>query len=173
MSLYTSINPVTNPASKFVATPSIKLGINVPLRRRITRAISLGLCALAMSSVARADNLTVIIDNVEADQGSVMLQLLASEEQFDGTVPAQMSQMQGAQIGEMRFSFANLPAGVYGVQVIHDRNGNGKLDSNFVGMPTEPWAFSNNASGNFGPPSWQDVKFILKGDASQTIHFNH
>ena len=55
---------------------------------------------------------------------------------------------------------------------MHDENGNGELDANFVGIPREPWAFSNNARGNFGPPTWEDTKFELNGQATQTIELN-
>jgi uncharacterized protein (DUF2141 family) len=40
---------------------------------------------------------------------------------------------------------SRLPAGDYAFAVYHDANGNGKLDRNGVGMPTEDYAFSNNA----------------------------
>ncbi len=43
-----------------------------------------------------------------------------------------------------RVDFANVPAGRYAVMVIHDENGNGTLDTNFVGMPVEGYGFSNN-----------------------------
>ncbi len=37
----------------------------------------------------------------------------------------------------------------------HDRNDNGKLDKNALGIPTEPYGFSNNPRGMFGPPSFE------------------
>ena len=59
------------------------------------------------------------------------------------------------------------------ITVMHDRNDNGELDANFVGMPTEPWAFSNNATGSFGPPGWEQVKFAHQGDTVQRIRLNN
>ena len=40
-----------------------------------------------------------------------------------------------------------LPAGTYAVQVMHDANGNDKLDTNFMGIPVEGYGFSNNPTG--------------------------
>ena len=37
----------------------------------------------------------------------------------------------------------------------------------------EPYAFSNNAYGNFGPPEWEDVKFALRGSVTQKIQLVH
>ena len=44
---------------------------------------------------------------------------------------------------------------------------------NMVGMPTEPWGFSNNAVGNFGPPGWSDISFDLGSTALIEIELNH
>ena len=57
---------------------------------------------------------------------------------------------------------------------MQDLNGNDELDSNLVGMPREPWAFSNNAAGRFGPPKWKDVRFEMgDSDVTQSIRLNH
>ena len=56
---------------------------------------------------------------------------------------------------------------------MHDENGNGELDANFVGIPKEPWGFSNNAKGKFGPPKWEDVQFSIGEEAVvQAISLN-
>ena len=50
-------------------------------------------------------------------------------------------------------SFVDVPAGVYGLAVFHDRNGNQILDRNLFGIPTEPYDFSRNYIG-FKAPSF-------------------
>jgi len=55
---------------------------------------------------------------------------------------------------------------------MHDLNGNGELDTNFVGLPQEPYGFSNNATANFGPPKWNDIRFQLDGNNQQIIDLN-
>ncbi len=57
----------------------------------------------------------------------------------------------------MQISFKNLPSGTYGVAVVHDQDKNGKLSTNLVGYPIEPYGFSNNKFGSFGPPSFNDA----------------
>lgn len=49
---------------------------------------------------------------------------------------------------------ADLPRGRYGVMAFQDKNGNGRLDTLPIGLPTEPYGFSRNARGVFGPPAW-------------------
>jgi uncharacterized protein (DUF2141 family) len=55
----------------------------------------------------------------------------------------------------------SLEFGEYAVRVFHDENENEKVDTNFLGIPTEDYGYSNNASGWFGPPSWEKAKFIF------------
>ena len=57
--------------------------------------------------------------------------------------------------------FATLPAGDYAIRFYHDVDGDGELDTNLMGIPSEPFGFSNNARGNFGPASWADSVFTV------------
>ena len=55
----------------------------------------------------------------------------------------------------------SLEYGEYAVRVFHDENENEIVDTNFLGIPTEDYGYSNNASSWFGPPSWDKAKFIF------------
>ena len=55
----------------------------------------------------------------------------------------------------------SLEYGSYAVKVFHDENSNGELDTDFLGIPTEDYGYSNNASSWFGPPSWEKAKFLF------------
>lgn len=59
--------------------------------------------------------------------------------------------------GVVKLRLSGLPDGPVAISVFQDLNGNGKLDSNMMGMPTEPYAFSRQAQGNFGPPSFDQA----------------
>ena len=102
-------------------------------------------------------SLTVQVDEVRKLEGKVMIAVYDKEELFledevvGGTVDALGS--------SVTYSFKGLRKGTYAISIFHDLNGNGKLDTNFVGIPTEPYAFSNNAKGMFGPPSFEECKF--------------
>lgn len=61
--------------------------------------------------------------------------------------------------------FRDLAAGEYAVAAFHDANGDGELNANFVGMPTEGYGFSNDARGFMGPPPFDDAAFSLEADA--------
>tara|TARA_B110000285_G_scaffold128852_1_gene145086 strand:- start:563 stop:991 length:429 start_codon:yes stop_codon:yes gene_type:complete len=63
-----------------------------------------------------------------------------------------------------------LPDGIYAIGLYVDSNKNEKLDTNFFGIPTEQFGFSNNAKGRFGPPSFESASFEL--DAFKEISIN-
>lgn len=60
---------------------------------------------------------------------------------------------------QAEIELTDVPFGEYAIKVYHDENGNGLMDKNFMGIPKEDYAFSNNAAGTFGPPSYDKVKF--------------
>ena len=139
--------------------------------RRILVSFTAFVWMLAIAEMSHADTLTINLQGVPTAEGTVLIEILGSEAAFKGEEKAVASFMQSAQEGTMSFSLT-LPAGSYGARIMHDINDNGELDANFVGIPSEPWGFSNNATGSFGPPKWQDVQFELSGDAEQNIRLN-
>lgn len=56
----------------------------------------------------------------------------------------------------------NLPPGRYAFALFHDLNENGELDRNWLGIPSEPFAFSNNSMGRFSEPNWEQASFELR-----------
>ncbi len=124
--------------------------------------------SIAVTQMIDAEMLTINVTNLTTTEGTVMVQIMQGEAQFNGEEPSIASMMSRATDEEMTFS-TRLPAGEYAIRVMHDVNNNGEMDSNFVGMPTEPWAMSNNAKGNFGPPKWEEAKFELTGSVTQTL----
>ena len=120
-----------------------------------------------------ANSLTIAIENIEQNEGRIMLQILSGEAEFEGRAEPTAKMILRARAGQMRISTSSLPEGHYAVRVMQDINNNDELDTNFVGLPTEPYAFSNNAVGNFGPPQWKDAKFWLSDSVVQKINLIH
>ena len=64
--------------------------------------------------------------------------------------------------------FANLPSGNYAIAILHDENGNSRLDR-FAGIPREGIGFSRNPRFSFGPPEFSSASFVLdpRGDVQR------
>ena len=71
--------------------------------------------------------------------------------------------------GDATVVFENLPKGNYAVSCYYDENGNEELDTGFLGIPNEPYAFSNNPSTMFGPPKWEKSMITIK-EGTQEIN---
>jgi uncharacterized protein (DUF2141 family) len=74
--------------------------------------------------------------------------------------------------GKARLVFAGLAPGRYALRVFADENGNGKLDTNLMGMPTERYGFSNDAKGNRAPPSFEAAAISVDADLQTVIHLH-
>ncbi len=66
---------------------------------------------------------------------------------------------------EASCDFDDIPAGSYAMAVIHDENMNGELDTQWAGIPTEGYGFSNNPKALLGAPSFSAASFIYDGRA--------
>ncbi len=65
--------------------------------------------------------------------------------------------------------FKDIPNGIYAVSIFQDTNNNGRLDKNFLGIPTEKYGFSNNIKPLFRGANFEESKFILNSDKNLTI----
>lgn len=64
----------------------------------------------------------------------------------------------------------DLPEGEYAFAVCHDEDGDGTCNQNFLGIPTEGFAFSNNYRPKLRAPSFDDVKIkVGKQDLNLSI----
>ena len=70
--------------------------------------------------------------------------------------------------------FTGVAPGTYAVSVVHDENSNGKLDTNFIGIPREGVGASNDAKGHMGPPKFSAAAFQYAGGRLDLkIHVNY
>ena len=64
-----------------------------------------------------------------------------------------------------------LDYGSYGIMLFHDSNENRKLDKNMLGIPKEPYGFSNNARAVLSAPPFENVQFqFTKNNVRIDIH---
>lgn len=72
-----------------------------------------------------------------------------------------------------RYTFKNIPSGIYAVALFHDENQNGKLDKNILGIPKEGFGFSNNPKATFSEPTFDEAKFVLKNSKNLSIEVQY
>ncbi len=121
------------------------------------------LAILIAGTEAHAADLTVTITDLTSGEGSVGVSVVNSADAWDGKAAAVDRQRLPVSGKELTFSFADLPPGEYAVMVMHDENGNGELDFNVLGIPSEGYGFSNNPEA-FGKPRYDAARFKLASE---------
>lgn len=124
------------------------------------------LVAWQLAGLAMAADLQVQVSTIKVQQGQVLVGVFKSTDTF----LKQPLQKLGVKAdgATARVTFKDLDPGDYAVSVHHDVNDNAKMDRNFVGIPSEPYGFSNDAMGTMGPPSFDQAKFKLTAEG-QTL----
>jgi uncharacterized protein (DUF2141 family) len=107
---------------------------------------------------------------VPIDKGTVLLAVYGSKADFDENENAVLAkEIPVDRVGEYTVSLEGLAAGSYTIALFQDINNNGKLDTNFMGIPKEPYAFSRNPKVKWRAPRYQEVVFDLKASTEMNV----
>jgi len=128
----------------------------------------------SMLSAASAADLTVAVGGVRNTSGSISAGIYNSESSFAKAAEALVLVRIKATQGSVGFTVHDLPPGRYAVAAFHDENGNGRLDFDPTGAPTEGYGISNNARNPQAPPEFAKAAFELRGQSkSVTINIDY
>jgi uncharacterized protein (DUF2141 family) len=114
------------------------------------------------------NKLTIEIEGNDNKKGNFHIALYTKNEKFPSVDNTYKNLIQVA--NNSIVVFQNLPKNEYAFAIYHDENKNGKLDKNIFGVPTEKYAFSNNARGTFSSPSFSSASFSLNQDRKFKIY---
>lgn len=133
---------------------------------RAVYALQILVCFVGCQAVLAEDLsgiLTVEISGLKNSTGDVYISVYDSKSTWlsDETVANKKVVISDALDGDLVRTELQLPLGDYALSVFYDKDDDGELDTNFIGMPKEPIALSNNAVAKFGPPKYADAVFTL------------
>lgn len=112
-----------------------------------------------LSSAQSATHKMVIkVTNINSNKGNIGVAVFNSKESFLGK--PFMAANKKATKGDVTFEL-EVPNGTYAISVMHDENKDGKLEKNFMGIPSEPYGISMDGKSRFGPPSYSDAVFTI------------
>ena len=141
------------------------------------RNIFVILILLFLTTISHAYAATVIVkvNNIEK-KGEIHLAIYDDADVFENDNGEKGGATKGiiqgvieeVKTGSATYKF-ELPEGTYTIGIFVDTNYNNKMDRNLFGVPKEQFGFSNNAKGNFGPPSFKDASFVLSGNIKLEI----
>ena len=134
-------------------------------------------CALFLMAGLRAGaaEVLLVLEGIESDSGEVSVDVFAEAHAAGFPYPERgvLSEIHkpasAVRAAGAAIPLGELAPGRYALFAMHDANGNGDLDRNLFGIPTESYGFSNGATGTVGPPSFDAAAIEVKGDAPTRI----
>lgn len=125
---------------------------------------SLAECGLPQVHAPPANVIHVEIAGLRNDKGQVVCALYSSADGFPKKSEKAIAHLNSAISDKQAIcEFSGIAPGTYAVSVYHDENSNGKLDTNFMGIPREGVGASNGARGHLGPPKFDAAAFHFSG----------
>jgi uncharacterized protein (DUF2141 family) len=146
--------------------PSRRLRIKFSLA-----CIILFFAGVSLSPPTRAQSggpgtLIVKITGLHSGKGQVRIAVFNSAETWLGEHPVYSSTIK-VDGQTVTWTINDVPYGDYGIAAFHDENSNGKMDRNLVGVPKEPYGFSNNLTVILRAPRWEKAKFPIRNPTTE------
>lgn len=130
-------------------------------------AVAVAAAIASAEDAAPAATVTVVATGFRSADGQVLATLFASADGWPAKTEKAFRLARATVVdGTARLVFEKVPPGGYAAAVIHDENGSGTLDKNWLGIPKEGYAFSNDAIGSFGPPKFAAARFEVAAPAT-------
>jgi uncharacterized protein (DUF2141 family) len=121
--------------------------------------------AMALGQSSSCPGIHVKVLNIRNSTGTVDCAFFDSPDGFPIEVLLEAKNVMVIKVRhtEARCDFEDIPPVTYALAVIHDENMNGKLDTNWLGIPKEGYGFSNDVKGLLGAPSFSAASFQYDG----------
>lgn len=108
-------------------------------------------------------SIQLTLKNIESTQGSIRVAIYDNEQDFEQQSRALYGEViSDFSTKEKKIQLPLLSYGDYAIAVYHDLNNNNRLDKTLLGIPREPYAFSNNPTAKWSPPTFTQSKFQLR-----------
>lgn len=125
--------------------------------------------SMGMLSNPTAGELTVSVEGVRAIKGKIYMAVYNRADGFLDVEKAVATKIAPVTGKRVLIRFRNLKPGYYAIATYHDKNSDGKMNKNLVGIPTEYYGFSRDARARFSAPSFEAARFYYKGNNATTV----
>jgi uncharacterized protein (DUF2141 family) len=117
---------------------------------------------------AEKGDLRVVFTGINRNVGNVRVALVNTKAGFqDEEKHGFLLAEAGVKNLAAQHTFSDIPQGTYSIKAYHDENGDKKHNKGLFGQPLEPYGFSNNVRGMFGPPSYERTLFRFETELAQ------
>jgi uncharacterized protein (DUF2141 family) len=136
------------------------------IRPNADALVGILVAGIVFTSACRGADLTVTCENIRSTRGTIRLELDTGDAPWDNKSPPNYTADVKPVGSSVTYTFKDLPPGTYALGVFHDENDNGKLDTNFLGVPREGFGFSNNPTF-LRKPTFKESSFEITESLTQ------
>ncbi len=108
------------------------------------------------------------VSNIPLKDGSLFIAWYSNVEDFEKGKMTYSQKISIKTQSQSRITLDNIKAGEYAIKMFFDENGNGKIDTNFLGIPKEAYGFSNNVYPATRAATYTESKITIS-ETNQTI----
>ena len=131
--------------------------------------MALMLSVLGFTEGKEKGELSIKVEGIKTIDGNIGILLFNQAEGFpDLADKAIINTKVKVTAKEMSIKLGELPFGKYAIAIVHDVNANKAFDKNFLGIPKEPFGFSNNKSIFLGLPNFNEASVALDQSKKET-----
>ena len=133
------------------------------------RTLVISLILLISSIILGQATITLKVEGMQEVKGDMSVALYDKSDDFPGKENYFFAEDVTIKSLDFTYFFKDIPPGTYAIAIYHDLDKNGEMNKNWMGIPKEPYGFSNNVMGRMGPPDFEDAGFEVKGDVVVVI----
>jgi uncharacterized protein (DUF2141 family) len=141
-----------------------------------SKGLLLAALAVAAAPAWAQSNCTLVIhvDGFRNQKGDVGVSLFTSPDGWPEKNDKALLHGPHPFSGDKTTVTLEVPAGQYAITVLHDENGNHKMDRNFLGIPKEGYGFANSPKVFLTPPDFKTASIEVECPTTETtIHLNY
>jgi uncharacterized protein (DUF2141 family) len=119
---------------------------------------------LPLETDTETGTVILVVEGIDINRAGSLSAGIFTKEFFPETGKATYERYVPVNSSNMEIQFDEIPIDVYAAAVFQDLDNNGKLRTNFLGLPREPIGFSRDARIQMGPPSYDEAAFRVNAD---------
>lgn len=136
------------------------------MNKSLLETLILTLCIglISFTGFSQKAQISLKVFGIEEVVGQICFAVYQSEEDYKESENQFMAECIPVDSISFQYVIKDVPFGTYVISLFHDEDENEELNTNWIGMPREPFGFSNDAKGRMGPPKFEDASFVVEGD---------
>jgi uncharacterized protein (DUF2141 family) len=119
---------------------------------------------ISFTGFSQKAQISLNVFGIKEAVGQICFAVYQSEEDYKESENQFMAECIPVDSINFQYVIKDVPFGTYVISLFHDEDENEELNTNWIGMPREPFGFSNDAKGRMGPPKFEDASFIVEDD---------